>query len=265
MRVAAFLASVAAAAFLCSCGGADVEPLRIGINPWPGYEYLYLAQEKGFFADEGASIQLLEFSSLGDTRRAFEREQIDGMTCTLIELLQARDQSRRSPQAILATDFSHGTDVILARRPVADIRGLRGEKVGAEVASLGMYMLARALELSEMRLEDVTVVPMDQTSMPAALAQGAVDAVVTYPPSSVEIQREGAGREHVSSKEFEQALAGVQLLSLEDQERFLGETGRFEQTIQGIDRVLRAVGQVTGPDRTRHCVASGLKTLAAAR
>ena len=36
-----------------SCGNTPQAPLRIGMNPWPGYEALALAQEKGFFAAAG--------------------------------------------------------------------------------------------------------------------------------------------------------------------------------------------------------------------
>ena len=69
------------------CSPEKPTTLRVGINPWPGYEFLYLAQEKGFYRDAGLDVRLVEFSSLADTRRAYERGQINAIGTTVIEVL----------------------------------------------------------------------------------------------------------------------------------------------------------------------------------
>ena len=55
----------------------ELPVIRVGMNLWPGYEFLYLAKEKGYFLEEGINLQLYDFVSLSDSRRAFERGQID--------------------------------------------------------------------------------------------------------------------------------------------------------------------------------------------
>ena len=76
---------IAAGAILVTgCGQAPQPPVRIGINFWPGYEFLYLAEKQGFFKQEGVPVELIQFSSMGDARRAFERGQVDAMAVTLI-------------------------------------------------------------------------------------------------------------------------------------------------------------------------------------
>lgn len=159
------------------------EPIRIGINRWPGDEFLFLAQQKGFFAEEGADVRILEFSSLGDVRRAYEHGQIDMASITLIELLQVRDHTPLRPNILLIQDFSNGGDVVLARAEIPDVAGLKGKKVGVEAASLSMFMLERALDKEGLSISDITAVPMDQSSMAQSMAEGQVDAVVTYPPA----------------------------------------------------------------------------------
>ena len=48
-------------AFLISCSKNDISPkVKLAINPWPGYEFLYLASEKDFFAHITNIIDLLE-------------------------------------------------------------------------------------------------------------------------------------------------------------------------------------------------------------
>lgn len=162
--------------------------IRIGINPWMGYEYLYLAEKQGFFAEEGLDVRLLQFSSLEDVRAAFERGHVDGITSTVVEVIQANAaRGQRKAQAVLVADFSNGADVILARHSITSVAHLKGKAVAAEKASLGIFMLARALEKSGMSLNDVKALAYDQPAMEKAFNDGIIDAMVTYPPFSVGI------------------------------------------------------------------------------
>lgn len=167
------------------------DPIRISINAWPGYEFLYLAQEKGFFAEEGVEVRLVEFGSLSDVRRAYERGQIDGMASTLIEVIQARDISPRTPQVFLVVDYSNGADVIMAPPAIKSIPELKGKHVGLELASLNVFLLARALEKHGLGIKDVQMIGSDQLSMEQMFRQGELDALVTYPPTSLKLEQVG--------------------------------------------------------------------------
>jgi NitT/TauT family transport system substrate-binding protein len=169
-------------------------PLRIGINAWPGYEFLYLAQEKGFYRDAGVDVRLVEFNSLADARRAYERGQIDGLGATVIEVLQAREQPGRDLQVVAVVDYSDGADVVLARPEFTAPATLRGARIGVELGSLGVYVLVRALEHQQLSLADVKMVSLDQSAMEHAFAVGELDAVVTYPPVSLSLLKDGKAK-----------------------------------------------------------------------
>jgi len=171
------------------CFADGPAPLRVGINLWPGFEFLYLAQEEGFFRAEGLEVRLVEFGSLSDARRAYERGQLDAFGATVIEVLQVRVQSSRSPQIVQVTDYSDGADVVLARPDFATAAGLKGARIGVELASLGVYVLARALQGQGLTLADVTIVSLNPSSMADAWRNGDVDAVVTYPPTAIDLLR----------------------------------------------------------------------------
>ena len=100
-------------------------PLRIGISPWPGYETAALAERLGFYDDAGVQVRFVEFSSLSDSRRAFERGQVDGFFGTIPDLLAARSQGMRDPRICRIVDASQGGDRIVgsARVPDALTRG----------------------------------------------------------------------------------------------------------------------------------------------
>lgn len=170
-----------------SCRPPETASLRIGINDWPGYEFLYLAQAKGYFEAEGLNVRLVEFNSLADAARAFERGQVDGLGCTLVEMLVARARSPRDPVAVYTCDYSSGADVILAQPEFPELKQLHGKRVGVELGSLGAFLLARALESAGLRIEDLQIVSSDQVTMEDAFRKRELDAVVTYPPFSVRL------------------------------------------------------------------------------
>ena len=173
--------------FIAGCGGEPKPPLRVGINAWPGYEFLFLAQEKGFYRDEGVDVRILGFNSLSDARRAYERGQIDGFGTTVIEVLQAREFSKRSPQVVQIVNASDGADMVITQTAIKNAASLRGKRVGVELGSLGVYILARCLDKHGLMLGDVTAISSDQMSMEKDFLDGHIDAIVTYPPASIKL------------------------------------------------------------------------------
>lgn len=175
---------------LGACGRPPaVEPLRIGINPWPGYELIHVAQEQGYFDAEGLTVEIVELSSLGDSRRAFERGQTDIFGATPAELLFSQENAPRQAQAFYLMDYSAGADVIVGRPSIATLADLRGRRVGAEPASMDLALLTFALQSAGLSLSDVNLVPIQQNSLLHVLRDGQLDAAVSYPPYSQEIQR----------------------------------------------------------------------------
>jgi len=179
-----------ALAIVTGCSPDPKAELRVGINAWPGYEFLYLAQEKGFYREEGLAVRIVEFSSLSDARRAYERGQLDVIGTTVIEVLQAREHSDRSPQIVQVVDYSDGADMVLTRPGITNGATLRGKRIGVELGSLGVYILARCLEKHGLTLADVTPVSSDQMSMEGSFEKGELDAMVTYPPTSVNLLKD---------------------------------------------------------------------------
>jgi len=67
---------------LSACSPPPPEPLRVAINPWPGFEYLYLAEQLKLFEAEGVQVKVLQFGSAHDSSRAYEQGQVDGYCTT---------------------------------------------------------------------------------------------------------------------------------------------------------------------------------------
>ena len=176
---------------LASCAKEpDQKTIRLGINPWPGYEFLYLADQKNFFKEEGLDIELVELAALANIKRAFEQGRIDAMASTIIEAVEVSLHSEQKIDVVLIPDFSNGGDVILANKPLISIADLKGKKIGVELGLLGSFILSQALAKNGLSLDDVTMVNVEQLDAKNQLLSENVAAVVTYPPFATEILRQ---------------------------------------------------------------------------
>ena len=218
-----------------SCNQKKQHTVKIGLNPWPGYEFLYLAQVKGFFEDEGVHVKLIELGSLGDCRRSFEKDRIHIMTGTNIELLQVRTTVKKSAQDFYITDYSNGGDVILARQGINDIKQLKGKRIAAEANSLNVYILHRALELNSLKISDVEIVYLDQQEMEKAFAENKVDAVVSYPPVSVNVQNKFKTTQLFSSKDIPLEVLDILVA---DEEYIKSHPNEIKAVIRAVARAV---------------------------
>ncbi len=173
------------------CSASYQEPIKFATNPWPGYDPLYVARDKGYFRDAGIEVALVDLTSIGASRRAFERGQVDGCGATLVEILLAADQSGLRPQIAAVVDYSDGADVLVAARSVKSLADLRGRRVAIEPGTLHIQLLALALDSVQLTVRDVALVPMPQNAMPAAFGDGLVAAAVCFPPESNRLLEKG--------------------------------------------------------------------------
>jgi NitT/TauT family transport system substrate-binding protein len=180
--------------------------VRIAINPWPGYEFLYLADQKGFFEAEGLDVELLELASLADVKRVFEQERADGMASTAIEAVQVATSSTKEITIVLVPDYSNGGDIIVARDPISKLEDLKGKKVGVEIGLLGTYILSRAMETAGLKADDVIEINVEQLSAEEALMAGQIDAMVTYPPFSTSILKQKGIRKIFSTDQIPEEI-----------------------------------------------------------
>jgi len=199
--------------FVASCQQKAADTVKIGFSTWPAYEYLYLAQEQNYFKELGVPIKLIEYASLSDVRRGYERGKLEGMASTLVELLQVKAFSKRDPRIILALDYSNGGDVVIAQKNIKTIADLKGRRVGADTTSLPLYVLARALEQAQLKVTDVEVVNSAHLTLIETYKQGKLDAIVTYSPYSQEILKLNDCHIVFSSKSIQNEI--VDVLSIE--------------------------------------------------
>jgi len=187
---------------LYGCSKPTVSPVEIAINPWPGYEFLYLAEQKGFFEEVQFNAKLIQLDSLSDAQRSYVNGYADGLASTVIEAVQAELFGGKPLEIVLVPDFSNGGDVLIADKEINSIQELKGKTVGCEVSSLGIYILQRALSSHGLKLSDVNVVNIEQMRGEQALLNGSIDAFISYPPVSINILKHDKYHQIFSSAEI---------------------------------------------------------------
>jgi len=200
---AAGLAAASALAFAaCStpagsdAGDADSDAVGMAIQPWLGYGPWYIAQENGYFDDEGVDVTITNFSNDADMSAAFASGRVQVANVASHSALQLKQQGL-DISIVLLLDASLTADAILTDGSITDVADLAGKDVAFEEGSVSNLLLGYALEEAGLSLDDITPVPMDPSEAATALIGGRVPVAVTYEPYISEARQASSGFEAI--------------------------------------------------------------------
>ncbi len=183
----AILASVVA---LTACSEERSEGyLRIGANPWAGYEPFFIADELNLFRP--GYVHMVETPQALGLSQALRNGTIDAAAMTLSRVIRWPDPASR-PVVLMVLDHSNGLDKVMARPGIQSVADLRGRRVGAELDTVNGYVLARALELNGLSLDDVTVVNLENDELHDAYVSGDIDAMAGFGRPIAAARQDGA-------------------------------------------------------------------------
>lgn len=169
--------------------------LAVPISSWPGYEYVYLAQQLGLDRRHGLAIEAVEYPDPQEIVHAYLRGERPIAQLTTVEAVDLCERvPDRCPVIVLVLDESRGGDQLAVRNDIPSIPALRGKSVAATYSTLGPYVIHRALEQHGLDLADVRVRNMPLERMASALANGDVAAAALFPPYSELAKRTGRSR-----------------------------------------------------------------------
>ncbi|MGH2990238.1 MAG: ABC transporter substrate-binding protein [Microbacterium sp.] len=181
---------------LAACGGDDdsssatggeipAEPesgeITMGTQPWIGYGPWHVADQEGFFADQGVDVNLTNFTTDNDLNSAFASGKMDVSnvaTHTALKLIEAGLDAK----IVLLEDVSTAADAILAGPDIGSIEDLEGQRVAYEEGTTSDILLRYALQQNGMSIDDVEKVPLPAADAGSAAIAGRVPAAVTYEP-----------------------------------------------------------------------------------
>jgi NitT/TauT family transport system substrate-binding protein len=200
-RYAALFLITAAFCFACSTKTAQTnasKPLIVGNSPWPGFVAQYVAEVKGFYQQEGITVQEEFFQVSTDTNTALMADKLDvAWTATPDIVVMAKDDP--SLRVIAISDYSDGADGILAKG-VEKPADLVGKSIAWEELPLQTLLLTRYLEGSNVTLDQLDLKVMPAAEAATAFASGRTDVAITFEPWLTTAEKDGTGKIAYSSK-----------------------------------------------------------------
>jgi len=178
---------------------SETPKFTLSVNTWVGFGPFWLAQEKGFFAEEGVDVKIVTLEDTAQRKAAMIKGDVDGLGDTVDLLVLARDQ-KVPAVAVMEVDVSNGADGILVTEDIKSVQDLRGKKIAVQRNFVSEAFLDYVLQKNGISPADVQKVDTEAGAAGAAFVSGNVDVAVTFEPwLSKARERKGGGKVLVSS------------------------------------------------------------------
>lgn len=159
------------------------EKLNIALPTTPHATLLYVAAEKGYFAQEGLEVTVTPVSHGKAGLDLLADGKVDLASAAEVPFVISVLKGARL--GIAATVVSVSTEMaVVARRDraIAAPRDLSGKRVGVTFGTSGEYFLWAFLIRNKLSPDSVTLVDVPPGQMVQALTQGTIDAAATWEP-----------------------------------------------------------------------------------
>jgi NitT/TauT family transport system substrate-binding protein len=165
------------------------EPLTIGTSPFEVSGLIFIAEDQGFFEQNGISPRIKIFDAGINAMNALSAGEVD--VATAADFVFARYGIDESPINGIATIGKSEFHYIIARkdRGIRNISDLKGKKIGVARGTSGEFFLGRFLQLHGINLRDVEIVGLPPAQLTDPLLNGTVDAVSTWDPYAYPIEK----------------------------------------------------------------------------
>ncbi|HYX15882.1 MAG TPA: aliphatic sulfonate ABC transporter substrate-binding protein [Nostoc sp.] len=160
---------------------------------------LAVLEEKGILAERlkplGYRVEWPEFAAGPQQLEALNAGALD--IASTAESPPVFSQAAGAPLVYLAANSSDGQAVSLLvpkNSPIQSVKDLKGKKVAFQKASIGHYLILRALEKEGLKLSDIESVGLAPPDANVAFSQGKVDAWFIWEPFVTRNVQNNTGR-----------------------------------------------------------------------
>ena len=241
VKITCLLSALVAALFALAAPlrAAPLKPYKVGYNAWIGSIAFFVAEQKGFFKDEGLDVQKKSFSAPGDPLKPLLSGDLDAALSTADSVLTVVDKAPGQLKVVYLTDTSAGADAIVAKKGINSVKELKGKKVAATLGQCNQLLLDIALQKAGLTEKDIQLVNMNPDDAGAAFAAGKLDAAVTWEPWITKVSAEKMGHVIFSSKDTPNLILDVLAVNTKAAAKKTAETRAFLRALnRGYDFVL---------------------------
>ncbi len=200
LRLLAFAALSCALVVGTTAAVSAKEKVRVGHFTWPGYGFLYVAQEKNLSPDLE-----FEFTIIEDPIQLFSllsSGQLDVVFST-VEFGPIATAEDMGFKLVTFTNLSNGTDNIVVRPDIKTASDLKGQQIAILEGGLSQIMVAIWLEQNGVSVDDVQMVNLVAGDAAAAMTSGQIAAAELWDPFGAQVLADLPGARSVSNSREE--------------------------------------------------------------
>ena len=243
---------MAAAAIGLWAAAAKAEPFEIVHTTWVGYGPLYLAQDLGYFKDEGVEVKLTTIEEKTLQMAAVMSGQAAGALGTVDEFLLYMNKDV-CLKYVFALDESAGGDGIIVSKGIDKLEDLKGKQVAFNEGSVSQFWFNVVLKNHGMKQEDIEMVNMTPDDAAAALMAGRVPAAVTWEPHLTEARSTAGSKVLIDSSTTPGVITDVMAV----------QCSTAEKRADDIKKIIRAWNKAVdywkaNPDKANAIMAKGV-------
>ena len=229
--------TISAVALPLATAQAD-ENIRILSPTWPGFAPVLVANDLGYFKEEGITIDMKFEDDRSNVMAAYARGDIEVDMRTVGEH-QGRPRAADTPGIIIGTiDESLGGDGVIVDDTIKTVADMKGKTVAVEPNIPARLLLQLELKKAGMTLKDVDIRDIATADTVAIFADPSVPVVASYEPfmsQAVKNLPDRKGRIMISSKDYPGIIIDV-ITAREDDLKANPE--KYKKFLRGIYRAV---------------------------
>lgn len=184
------------------------QTITIGLGIWAGFGPLYLAQQKGYFKEEGVDVKLISLPESTLRYSGFSTGQIQALAAP-VDYFALLTKTGQTPAIVMAIDESYGGDALVVKKGIASVKDLKGKTVAYQAGFPGEFFLRVILAENGMSMRDITRLEMFTALASKGFVDNKIDAAMLWEPFLTEAVEKGGGASLVSTKDHPDLIVDV--------------------------------------------------------
>ena len=190
-------------------GDLKTVSIQIDGSAVPYYAPLYLAQENGYFAEEGLNVEFY-YAAAADIVKNVAAGNVEFGFPNADAVVAAKAQG--IPVKVVHTTYQEGLGAIIfgSDSGISTPADLKGKKVAVtSLGSANYFQLQAAMESAGLTIDDVQVEIVGTGAILTALTEGQVDAIVFSKLRTIELNNSGFAASEITCDQFLPSFGNV--------------------------------------------------------
>lgn len=166
----------------------NVESITLGVYPSEYNSLIYIANDQQYFSVNGLKVTIKNYPSGAASAKGMFNGEADIATAS--EFVVANNAIQNASLYAFGS-LSRYLNLYLVVRTdhgINSVSELIGKRIGVTLGTANQFYLGRYLDLNSINQSQVTIVNVNFAEMPNALANGTIDAAMTFQPYINQIQ-----------------------------------------------------------------------------